>query len=692
MLMPNSQRWNSVVLQLLTRVAPPVVAATVLLAAVPGNSPAQTGWKWKRPHADAVAAPAAPPKNGFATSITRLMDQARTAAQQGDFEAALQSAERAEKLADAAAGVLGTHADCSPEAASKLVQDLRVLQAASSATPQPPANPVMAAAPVRPATTGPAAVRPTVVRPQPVPVAAVPKPQAPGNMRYPQPPVIARQDVAASTPRAVVPAQPVVRPFVPTPLTPPPVAAVASRPVVAAGADPKTSAPVAVRRRYDTVVTADLTVASASVSAPAPVVDYLALGGIAIIDGGEAETMAAQEAVSAAPALPDDAAAAALIATAPRFPEEPQVEAIADTPYVNTFQTESLTLVDEPAKPAMAPSSVVQSLDEVQLVADEPVGLTFMLELEDSSEEAASIDDFTVTPPLAAELPSDEDMADLSPSSNVLATGRSHVVAPAADVAELDADFVLPQPLQTEMLPVVETRPAAEKTPSVSQPPQPIVSRSATPKVAHTAESEIVIDASLMEWSSATGRKQPISRTLHMDVDSAWEPVRPEAQPIDSASEPEFQPPVSDQPSAQNSSAPSRVVSAVVDSHDSASQVVTTSLVTSQPVALPQVVSRLTNSTASESESAATLTGSIDPVIPQGPATWLQTVEAEPIDEASLTITTRQSSGPIGLIDRLASTWNVSTQVVGLVFGGCGLLALGSGLLLFRGSRSQAKL
>gem|GEM_PF-6450252 len=677
MLMPNSPYWNSVVQQLLTRVAPPVVAATVLLTAAPGNSPAQSGWKWKKPHSQAASAPALPPKNGFASSITRLMDQARSAAQQGDFESALQAATRAEKLADAASGVLGPHADCSPEAASKLVQDLQVLQAATQTTQPSAVDPAVVVSPARP----------VPVRPNPSPAAVVTQPQSPvpAQGRYPQPPVIARQDVAIPSVAATTLAKPAVKAYVPAPLTPPPVATVATRPVMAASAAPVAAAPVTIRPRYDTVVTADLSVQSAPVSAPTSPQNFLALGEFAIVDDGAAAT--ADDAASAAPALPEDATALTLRATAPQFPEDPPASvAVAASPYVNTFLTESVTLVDEPVS-----KSVPQPSSEVKLVADEPMGFTFLMETEAQSAEAAPVAHEPREPAtrLSMEFTSDEAPEVPTVARQVLATGRTQNELSASTDAESEVSFVLPRPLETDVIPVVTSPQHQGHSPEVPAKPALVAARAQTPAAADD-EQNVVIDASLMEWSSATGRKQPISRTRHLELDTAWEPARSDAQPVRAESEPEFTAPVSDQPSAQNTRRGSSVITAMEQSQGGSKYVEAASLVTTHPATLPQVITSLSPSAA---DPVGKGTASLDPLdgeISTGPATWLRTAEIEPTEE-SMASTTRPAMGPTRWIEQLATTCHVSPRIIGLMFGGCGLLVLGSGLLLFRGSRSHHK-
>ncbi len=128
---------------------------------------AQTGVKWfgKKP---AVAVQPEPPANGFATTVRRLMDQARAQAAAGQYDAAVQTAERARKIADASSTVLGTGPDVSVAAADLLCQQFILLRDEQKSAEQvvtAPARPTTA--PVRPpvAPSLPASPeRPTVVQ------------------------------------------------------------------------------------------------------------------------------------------------------------------------------------------------------------------------------------------------------------------------------------------------------------------------------------------------------------------------------------------------------------------------------------------------------------------------------------------------------------------------------------------------
>ncbi|MBI1346918.1 hypothetical protein GC163_11590 [bacterium] len=696
MLTPNSPRWNTVIQCLLTRVAPPVVAATVLLTATPGSSPAQSGWKWGRPHAS-PAVPAPAPKNGFATSVTRLMEQARREAEQGQLDAAVQTAERAQKLADAAQGVLGPHADCSPEAARQLVQDLQVLQAHQGGSPVAmpqrqiaTTTPSVTPAPVKVALTKPAPA-PGVsvpVRPQPVkpPVNLVQRPTPAVRTQYPQPPVIERPEqrerpaIAATVPQA-----PTYTPYVAPPLTPAPASAQALPMAVAVGAANAVSgAPIALRRQYETthpVISAEHTTMQPH-STPTQQ-SYLPFGGFAIVDGDQGGSALLDNA--AAPALPDHAVASPLTASAPAFPEDAPLTTLAMSPYVATF-SESMTLDDEPAQPELAEASL----------PDDPMGLVFAMD--DTEPSKANV---IQVPELAqaAEAPAEADNWDF-PVVTVARSYEQPVPAAVNDSLAIEPDetFVAPQPLVTEVLPLVETEPVATPQPATKQPqtvdlahkPQP--TRTPASPVTDSENQQAVIDASLMEWSSANGGRKPISRTRHEEVESAWEPVRPQSAPVNTSQEPDYEAPITDPSSAQTSQKSASVVVAYSPTANSGSSVITTGMTVTANSALPVVVTPLDGSQPAPTVAPKPAVVVPDELmLPTGPTAWMQTVSSPTETAAQSVAVSRSETLSTSLIHHLSQTWKVPPRVVGLIFAGGGLLLCGAGLMLFRGSRTEER-
>ena len=98
----------------------------------------------KRP--STTAAKSIPEDNGFAATIRRLMTDSRRAAEQGDYTKAVQLAERAAKISEAAAQVLGPSTSCSPQETSRFLAEMRALQSGTpaniaSSSPRTPAAP-----------------------------------------------------------------------------------------------------------------------------------------------------------------------------------------------------------------------------------------------------------------------------------------------------------------------------------------------------------------------------------------------------------------------------------------------------------------------------------------------------------------------------------------------------------------------
>lgn len=76
-------------------------------------------------------ASAAKPASGFALTIQKLMDQARQEADAGSIDAAIKTAQRAKKIAEAAAPTLGASPDCSPAVVDQFYRDLLAMRPTS---------------------------------------------------------------------------------------------------------------------------------------------------------------------------------------------------------------------------------------------------------------------------------------------------------------------------------------------------------------------------------------------------------------------------------------------------------------------------------------------------------------------------------------------------------------------------------
>lgn len=199
------------------RVAPPVVTAAALFAGWPSVSPAQTGWKWFGSQPPTAQQPPRP-QSGFASAIQRLMEQARQEAAAGDYHAALKTAERAHKIADAATGVLGRDPEFSPDVTRKFLNDMVALADASrgvpsavvASKPKPSGPPIPSKNAL--AMSAPAA-KPQAVVTQPLTVAQVieAEPQAQSPVSSP---------VAAITPQAIVWSEDPADPPPPAPAVP----------------------------------------------------------------------------------------------------------------------------------------------------------------------------------------------------------------------------------------------------------------------------------------------------------------------------------------------------------------------------------------------------------------------------------------------------------------------------------------
>ncbi len=79
--------------------------------------------------------PAVPSSSGFAQTVKQLMEQARREAAAGNVDEAIKTSQRASKIAEAAASMLGASPDCSPAAAEQLHRELLALRPSTSPAP-----------------------------------------------------------------------------------------------------------------------------------------------------------------------------------------------------------------------------------------------------------------------------------------------------------------------------------------------------------------------------------------------------------------------------------------------------------------------------------------------------------------------------------------------------------------------------
>lgn len=109
--------------------------ATTLGLACGLVQPALGEW-WKLAQSEKqspVAAKSAPVANGFEGTIRRLLAESQHAAEQGDHRKAVQLAERAAKISEAAAQVVGPAGACSPQETSRFLAEMRTRNSAPAA-------------------------------------------------------------------------------------------------------------------------------------------------------------------------------------------------------------------------------------------------------------------------------------------------------------------------------------------------------------------------------------------------------------------------------------------------------------------------------------------------------------------------------------------------------------------------------
>jgi hypothetical protein len=91
-------------------------------------------WKLAQPEkASQTAAKPAPVANGFEGTIRRLLAESQYAAEQGDHRKAVQLAERAAKISEAAAQVVGPAGACSPQETTRFLAEMRTRNSAPAA-------------------------------------------------------------------------------------------------------------------------------------------------------------------------------------------------------------------------------------------------------------------------------------------------------------------------------------------------------------------------------------------------------------------------------------------------------------------------------------------------------------------------------------------------------------------------------
>ncbi len=153
--------------------------------------------------------------SAFAQSVRQLMERARLEAAAGNFDAAMNSAQRAKKIAEAAMPELGTSPDCSPAAVDRLCQELaaQLLKRDLVVEPAKPVAQIIAAPVETPAPRLPVLAPPpeqsAPVVPLPPPVLSPPQEAEPRASASREPEVWRR-------PTSTVTIAPIEEPVVPT--------------------------------------------------------------------------------------------------------------------------------------------------------------------------------------------------------------------------------------------------------------------------------------------------------------------------------------------------------------------------------------------------------------------------------------------------------------------------------------------
>ena len=137
------------------------VASLTMLGLASGADQTALGNWWSLPKAKppatkATVAQPASTKNGFSSTIHRLMSDARLYAEKGELDKAVQLADRAAKISDASSQLLGPASEYSPEKTARFANELRARRdAVAKHTVPTPAAPTVAAAAPRPKPTTP---------------------------------------------------------------------------------------------------------------------------------------------------------------------------------------------------------------------------------------------------------------------------------------------------------------------------------------------------------------------------------------------------------------------------------------------------------------------------------------------------------------------------------------------------------
>jgi hypothetical protein len=137
---PNESRLR-IVLPARWRAMTALGAASLVLACGLSQPVLAELWKFSgpsKPNTNAASTPdsakTVPAENGFTATIRRLMTESRQCAERGDLNKAVVLAERAAKISEASAQLLGPTSECSPQETAKFAREMRSRQMGIAAT------------------------------------------------------------------------------------------------------------------------------------------------------------------------------------------------------------------------------------------------------------------------------------------------------------------------------------------------------------------------------------------------------------------------------------------------------------------------------------------------------------------------------------------------------------------------------
>ncbi|MDX1966793.1 MAG: hypothetical protein SFV23_06460 [Planctomycetaceae bacterium] len=611
------------------RRALPSLAAAACLAA-PEFAVAQSGWKWfgAKP-VEQVQAPK--PQNGFAASVQRLMEQARQEAAAGNTQAALQTAQRAHKIAEAASSVLGSDPMCSPDVTRKFVADIATLNQGNSAATlvqAPPSVPAQIALEQRLAAP---------LRPAAAPIAA-PRPQAPSIVSAPP----AVPQVVESAPIPTAPESRSLPAFVSRPQP-----VVALLPPTSAGAEVPSAADRAPLQKTPMAASPRAT-RTDPYSVSARIQPYLSLPEFSIV-GGTAMTDVSEEPAAPPVELTVEFPQVPPVRDYPLTSAAPARRTIGSPEARSTFLTETLSIV---------------SADEEDSLANDP-------------EEPA----FAAPPVPGVDGPDDALSQPISEfaAMEIISGGETQLTSQSSAVA---AD-----PIDTALLQDFQSPPKAERAAEAS-------AAEVTSKRVPSLPTEIPWDSNATEWSSGGNATTTPGRPSSRWVDSAWQPKRNADAPATESQAVPLVPPVrtsskSESPASQPAAAIASVLtqSPVVESVSPVEVadlgVVTTAFVVAN--APSAHVPTLETAPAVATETAPAPPAESDEEWTVAQPAWMRSVPAA-LPEGAQSVA-REDSAPFNIVQLLARLWNVPTHTVATLLGGGGLLLLGCGMMLARAIR-----